>query len=298
MKGSIDHKYIKYCIGILIMVSTLPGCRPDSPYDDLGAKPVAAFTATPISGKVNTYLLISTTPDAFYYKWDIGDGGGAREGKKTDTAYYPEKGTFTIKLLVLAHGGSATATQQVVVANDDPNGCAGNKALLTGCSSKTWVLDQPGGGALFVGPPDGSQWWANNAADVTDRVCTFNDEYTFKKDGSFIYDNKGDIRVDDEGGNPWPTDIGLPIGCASMTQLPAKYQAWGSGNHTFKIIGGNKLQVIGLGAYLGLYKVGENGTATSPENAVTFDIVSMTATKMVVRKLYSWGQWKFTFKVK
>ena len=139
---------------------------------------------------------------------------------------------------------------------------------------------------------------AEIAADVSDRVCTFNDEYTFKKDGSFIYDNKDDMRVDEEGGNPWPADIGLPIGCASMTQIPAKYQAWGSGNHTFKIIGGNKLQVIGPGANLGLYKVGENGTATAPENAVTFDIVSMTATKMVVRKLYSWGQWKFTFKVK
>jgi PKD repeat protein len=294
----LNYKNIPYWLALALLPGLLPSCSPKETFGDIGDKPKAAFTVTPISGKVNSYLLTATTPGAFYYRWDNGDGSGARQGRQVDTAYYPDKGDFTVKLIVLTNGGSDSAKIPVSVAADDPNGCAGKKALLTNCGSKTWVLDQPGGGALWVGDPGGAQWWASGDGDVAERSCAFNDEYTFKKDGTFIFDNKGDIRVDDENSAPWPTDIGLPIGCASMTQIPAKYQAWGSGTHNFKVIGGVKLQVTGLGAFMGLYKVGENGTAATPENVVTFDILEMTASKMVIRKLYSWGQWKFTFKAK
>lgn len=283
---------------LLLAPAFLPGCSPKSSFGDIGEKPKAAFTVTPVAGKVNTYLLTSTTPGAFYYRWNIGDGGGARTGRQVDTAYYPDMGNYTIKLTLMSDGGIDSTTAQVNVAADDPNGCAGRKALLTGCTSKTWVLEQPGGGALIVGPPSGGPWWTSGEADVTGRPCAFNDEYTFKKDGTFILDLKGDIRVDDEGGNPWPTDIGFPIGCINVSQLPDKYKAWGGGNFTFKVIANNKLQVTGNGAYLGLYKAGQNGTSAAPEPSITYDILEMTDTKMVVNKKYDWGQWTFTFRAK
>ncbi|WP_276482953.1 PKD domain-containing protein [Paraflavitalea pollutisoli] len=297
----MQQRFNPYKFSWLLLLATptlFPGCSPKSSYGDIGTKPKAAFTVTPISGQVNKYLLTSSTDDAFYFRWNIGDGGGARVGKKIDTAYYPDKGDYTIKLLVMSDGGIDSANIKVSVAADDPNGCSGRKALLTGCSSKTWVLDQPGGGALWVGDPGGGQWWASGEGDVAGRPCAFNDEYTFKKDGSFIRDVKGDVRVDDEGGNPWPTDIALPVGCATMAQIPAKYQAWGNGNFTFKVIANNKLQVIGNGAYMALYKAGEAGTSGVPESVITYDILEMTATKMVLNKKYDWGQWKFTFKAK
>lgn len=284
---------------LLLQAALTTGCKKNDG-GELGQLPQTSFTVTPVASKVNTYLVTSTTtPSAFAYKWDMGDGNGVRDGKQVDTAYYPEKGTFTIKLTVLAKGGYATATQTVTVANDDPNGCVGKKALLTNCTSKTWVLDQPGGGALFVGDVNGGQWWSNSASDVNaaDRTCLFNDEYTFKKDGSFIFDDKGDIRVDDESGAPWPAAMGPAIGCYSIAQIPAPYKPWGSGNHTFKIVG-NQLQVIGLGAHLGLYKAGQNGTIDMPETSNTYNILELTATKLVVQKMYSWGQWKFTLKAK
>jgi PKD repeat protein len=295
---TINTKRIQYWLLVLLLPGLIPACSPKESFGDLGEKPKAAFTATPIAGKVNAFLLTSTTPDAFYYRWNIGDGGGGREGKQIDTAYYPEKGNYQVKLIVLGKGGADSTTVAVNVAADDPNGCAGNKALLTGCATKTWVLDQPGGGALWVGDPGGAQWWTSTDADVPGRPCAFNDEYTFKKDGTFILDVKGDIRVDDEGGNPWPTDIGLPVGCATVAQLPAKYQAWGGGTFNFKIIGGTKLQVIGNGAYIALYKAGEGGTSGAPETVITYDIVSMTATKMVLNKKYDWGQWRYVLKAK
>jgi hypothetical protein len=295
---TFNNRRINNWLLLLLVPAFMPGCSPKSSFGDIGEKPKAVFTATPVSGKVNTYLLTSTTPNAFYYRWNIGDGGGARAGRQVDTAYYPDKGDYTIKLILLSDGGVDSATVAVSVAADDPNGCAGKKALLTNCTSKTWVLDQPGGGALLVGPLAGGPWWTSGEGDVTDRACLFNDEYTFRKDGSFTQDLKGDIRVDDEGGAPWPTDIGFPIGCINVSQLPAKYKAWGGGNFNFKVIGGNKLQVTGNGAYIGLYKAGEAGTSGAPETVITYDIVEMTATKMVLDKRYDWGHWKFTLKAK
>ncbi len=203
----MQHRNINttyYWLLLLLVPVFIPGCSPKSSFGDIGNKPQAAFTVTPIAGKVNTYLLTSTTADAFYYRWNIGDGGGARTGRKIDTAYYPEKGEYTVKLLLMSGGGIDSTTVKVSVAADDPNGCAGRKALLTGCASKTWILDQPGGGALWVGDPGGGQWWASGEGDVTGRPCSFNDEYTFKKDGTFILDVKGDIRVDDEEAIPGP----------------------------------------------------------------------------------------------
>jgi PKD repeat protein len=285
-------------LAAVVVAASISGCTPDQHDKDLGTPPDASFTTSEITGRVNTYLLTSTTPGAFHFRWDNGDGSGFREGKAVDTAYFPERGTYTVKLIVLGAGGYDTTSRVINVAADDPNGCAGAKALLTGCSSKTWVLEQPGAGALWVGDPNGGQWWSNSAAEVNhvERTCLFNDRYTFSKNGSFVFDDLGDFRVDDEGGNPWPTNIGLPIGCHATTSIPAQYRAWGSGNHTFRIIGGNKLQVIGTGAHLGLYKAGENGTIAAPEASNTYDILELTATRMVVRKMYSWGQWRFTFK--
>ena len=292
------HYMHYYWLLLLLVPLFMPGCSPKNSFGDIGAKPQAAFTATPVSGKVNTYLLTATTPGAFYYRWNIGDGGGARTGRQVDTAYYPDMGNYTIKLILMSDGGIDSTTVQVNVAADDPNGCAGRKALLTNCDTKTWVLEQPGGGALIVGPRSGGPWWTSGDGDVTGRPCTFNDEYTFKKDGTFILDLKGDFRVDDEGGNPWPTDIGFPIGCIGVNQIPDKYKAWGGGNFTFKVIANNKLQVTGNGAYMGLYKAGQNGTSAAPEPFITYDILEMTATKMVLNKKYDWGQWTFTFKAK
>jgi hypothetical protein len=278
---------------IALSVFALGSCEYDK--KELGPKPDASFTVTPIAGQVNKYLLTSTSTNAFRYDWDKADGAGFLTGKQVDTVYFPDKGTYNVKLLVFGESGIDSASQSVVVANDDPAALTPLK-ILSGNSSKTWVLN-PAPGALLVGDNGSTVWWSNNAADVTaaDRTCLFNDEYTFTKTGEFIFNSKGDMRVDDEGGNPWPTDIGLPISCQPMSAIPAKYQAWGSGNFNFSIINNTTLRVTGTGAHLGLYKVGEAGTTANPDPVINYDIIELTPTKLVVRKQYSWGQWRFTF---
>src|SRR5690349_21395017 len=92
---------------IASLTALVSSCFPDSESEDLaiGAPPEVSFTVSPIAGKTNTYLLSSTGSDAFIYRWDLGDGSGEFEGTPIDTAYFPEKGSYTIKLLAVDKNG-------------------------------------------------------------------------------------------------------------------------------------------------------------------------------------------------
>lgn len=295
MKYNIFINRIFGYLAMGLLAGTFAACTPDDADADLGPKPQASFTVTPITDMVNTYLLTSTTSDAFYHIWDKGDGSGAEKGSNVDTAYFSSKGTYTIKLTVLGKGGHAETEQTVTVANDDLSGCA---ARVSGCGdSKTWVLD-PSAGSLWIGDPGGAQWWANSANDVTARGCMFNDEFTFHRDGTFTFDNKGDLWVEEEGGAAHPADIGLSIGCHQATALPAKYRAWGaSDSHTYQVTG-RTIKVMGTGAFLGMYKAGDKGTSAGPEESITYEILELTPNRMVIRKAYDWGQWRFVLRAK
>ncbi|RJE74617.1 hypothetical protein [Reichenbachiella sp. MSK19-1] len=277
---------------------TMVACTPDSEDLSLGKKPEASFTIEPIEGKNNKYLLSNTTDGGFAYYWDKGNGT-FEEGMENDTVYLPWVGEYDISLRVLTPGGYDETTESVTVDTADPNACSGFLSLLTDCSSKTWILAQPEGGALLVGPSDGSTWWTNSAADVmaADRVCLFDNEYTFHAQGDFVFDNQGTFRVDDEGGAAWPAEMGLDIGCYDMDQIPDQFQAWGSGNHKFSLTD-THLTVVGNGAHIALYKVGSSGSITTPEASVSYEIVSLTADKMVIKKYFDWGGWVFTLKPK
>lgn len=263
---------------------------------DLGPKPDASFTIAPVAGQVNKYVLTSTSLNSFRYDWDKANGAGYVKGNSIDTVYFPDAGTYTIKLLAYGQSGMDSASQQLVVAADDPAALTPFK-MLTGNSSRKWKL-APEPGALFIGPPDFSQtWWASGLGDITSRSCLFNDEYTFTKTGSVLtYDSKGDFYVDEEGGQPHPA--GMPaVGCYANSAIPVQFQPWAnSGNFTFEVIGNTKLKINGLGAHLGLYKAGTtNAALPAPESSVTYDIVSITPTRLVIKLDYGWGAWRFTY---
>ena len=282
--------------GLIILSCSLLflSCKYDM--KDLGAKPKASFTVSPIAGQTNKYLLTSTSQNAFRYDWDKANGGGYIQGKPIDTVYFPDAGTYTVKLFVFGQSGIDSASQVITVAADDPAAITPLK-LLTGNSSRKWKL-APEAGALWIGPDAATTWWQNGLAEVTSRSCLFNDEYTFTKAGNVLsFDSKGDFYVDEEAGNPWPA--GMPaVGCYSNSAIPAQFQAWAnSATFTFDVINNNKLKVIGTGAHLGLYKAATppDAAVTTPQPSVTYDIVSITATRLVIKLDYGWGAWRFTY---
>ena len=277
-----------------VLLVALSSCKYET--RDLGAKPEASFTITPVAGQMNKYVLSSTSKNAFRYEWDKADGKGFITGKETDTVYYADKGNYTVRLFVYGQSGVDTAAQLIQVAEDDPAGITPLK-LLTGNSTKKWKL-APEAGALWIGPSDYSQtWWSNTAGDVTARSCAFNDEYSFSKDGSLVVDNKGDFYVDMEGATVWPADMPAPAGCYDNSAIPAAYQAWTGGNFTFEFVNNNTLKLKGKGAYFGVYKAGNppNAAVTAPENEISYQVVSLTANRLVVKLDYGWGTWQFTY---
>jgi hypothetical protein len=292
MKHIIKNRYrISF---ILLLAVFFSACK--YKVADLMPKPKASFTVTPVSGQVNKYLLTSTSTNSFRHDWDKATGSYLT-GKQIDTVYFPDKGAFRVKLLVYGQSGMDTTSQIINVAADDPAAQTPLK-ILTGNSTKKWKL-APEAGALWIGPSDYSAtWWANSVADVSARSCQFNDEWTFTKTGNvFSYDTKGDFWVDDEAGNPHPA--GMPsIGCHPLSDIPAQFQAWTSGGpFSFDVIGTNQLKVTGTGAHLGLYKAANppDAAVLTPQSTITYQIVSLTQTRMVLKIDYGWGTWQFTF---
>ncbi|WP_276503607.1 PKD domain-containing protein [Terrimonas pollutisoli] len=293
MRKLIDqpcHLITTLILGSSILLSS---CEYD--VRDLEPKPTASFSITPIAGQTNKYLLTSTSQHTFRYDWDKADGRGFKTGKSVDTAYFADKGTYTLKLFAFGHSGTDTASQTITVAQDDPAAQTPFK-LLTGNSSRKWKLASEAG-ALWIGPDANTTWWQNGVGELTSRSCLFNDEYTFNKTGSTVaYDSKGDFYVDEEGGNPHPS--GMPaVDCYANGDIPSQFQDWvKDGNFTFEVTG-NKLKIIGKGAHLGLYKAGTppDAALATPAASVTYDIVSITASRLVLKLDYGWGAWRFTY---
>ena len=121
------------CLAFSFYIS---GCKKDDA--ELGTKATAAFTATAISGRTNTYLLQSTSQNAFAYQWDKGNGTFVK-GSAVDTAYFPLKGSYTIKLRAFGRGGYDSTAQSVTIAVDDILNNATFKLLI----AKSWKLNIP-----------------------------------------------------------------------------------------------------------------------------------------------------------
>lgn len=112
-----------------ICVSAVIGsCRPEK-FDNGNGLETAlqpSFTITPVTGRTNTYLIRNTTPGAINTRWDLDKGTGYVIGKQVDTVFYPDAGTYNIKMQAMGKGGifyDATPAP-VNVATSDP--VAGN----------------------------------------------------------------------------------------------------------------------------------------------------------------------------
>jgi len=279
-------------ISIFIIALCCVACEPqEDAKPDIGAPPSNPSFDITQGSTPNEFILTNTTPDAFLTFWDLGTAG-QREGEQVEVIL-PFIGTYDVKMTTFNKGGSGSTTQSINVTQDDPNACFGNVQMLTDCMEKTWKI-APEAGALYVGPDLNTVWWENSETDVTDRACHFNDEYIFRKNGEFEYKSNGDFWADSDGdGNIYPPDLAIEVGCHPNTDWPSAYQAWDSGLHSFDITN-NTLKVNGEGAWIGLYKVGTSGDVLEPQQSVTYNIESISNTRMILVADYGEQIWKFT----
>ena len=172
----------------------------------IGAPPTtadAAFTYV-ASAQSDNVIEFTASNSSVSASWDFGNGATG-EGTNV-TASYPFAGTYTVTLTVQNSGGSASSTQDVTIAQDDPN-LINNPIfdLLTGGTSgpgfKTWAIDSVRAAHFGVGPdPIGAagyypEWYEAAALEKTGSGM-YDDLYTFKLSG-FGYDmiTNGDVYV-------------------------------------------------------------------------------------------------------
>lgn len=282
-----------FLAGLFILASCTP--QVDDKIE-LGPLPVASFEI--IEGATaNDFILRNTSVETFLTQWKVDfldptNPPLIMNGDEIEVSF-PFKGEFPVTMTVFNQGGHTILSKDVSVAEDAVVGCVGNIELLTNCDEKTWVIASEEN-ALYVGPSLDEKWWGNSLDDVSARTCHFNDQYTFRSNGEFEYDNLGDFWADtDSNGDIWPSDLGLPVGCNNASDWPDTYKAWDSGKHSFNI-SETGLTVIGTGAWIGLYKIGTSAEVATPQESVTFQILEISETRLVIYVDYGGQVWRVT----
>jgi len=179
MKRKINY----FPILLFFLLVLINGCTPELD-EELGVKAKASFTMSPVTGKVNTYLLTSTSQDAFGYQWNKGNGTFVK-GKQVDTAYFPLRGTYTVQLRAYGRGGYDTASQSVVITVDD---ILANPTFQM-LTAKTWKLNpDPTANAIIVGTESNpAQYYGGGPL----AACQTDDTYKFSTALKLTYNANG-----------------------------------------------------------------------------------------------------------
>jgi hypothetical protein len=131
MKSIINFKTITMILPLAVGVMFLPGCQKqtDNSYEIYGKVDslAASFTATPVQGDANKYVITNTTPGACVgTRWDLGKGDGWAMGKVSDTAFYPDAGTYTINMQALDKRGKLYSASPVTITITQSDPAYGN----------------------------------------------------------------------------------------------------------------------------------------------------------------------------
>lgn len=150
-------------------------CKDEDYSNKLGTSAEASFTVTKVADKVNTYLLESTSENAYRYQWDLGLNEGLRSAGSSIEAHFLAKGTYHVKLYAHGEGGYDIATQAIVVEQDDFTPTLENPTfqLLT---AHTWQLDGSSSAPVIVGTENNPSEYFGGGALVD---CQLDDAYTF-----------------------------------------------------------------------------------------------------------------------
>ncbi|MBX3241582.1 MAG: hypothetical protein KIT80_11400 [Chitinophagaceae bacterium] len=113
------------CLGILL--SCVAGsCQKNEADNGLKTELQASFTATPVAGRTNTFLVINNTSGAINTRWDFDKGTGFTMGKMVDTVFFPDAGVYTVRMQAMGKGGIFydAPAQTIDIPTSDP--VAGN----------------------------------------------------------------------------------------------------------------------------------------------------------------------------
>lgn len=208
MKYGSKLRSLSWLLG-LSFLAVMNSCDKDddTSIGDPPSQADAAFTYQASASNDNIIEFTASNP-ALDASWDFGNGSTAKGSEVTAT--YPFAGTYTVTLTVQNSGGSASSSQDITIAQDDPS-LIDNPLfeLLTGGSTKTWAIDSVGAAHFGVGPnPIGAagkypEYYAAGPLEKSGSGM-YDDRYTFKIQGfGFDMITNGDVYVNsDHAGIP------------------------------------------------------------------------------------------------
>lgn len=253
----------QYCLPLVAVLFLLSsGCKEEDYTDKLGTSAKASFKVTKVQGKVNTYLLESTSQDAYRYQWDFGLNEGLKSGGSSIEAYFISKGSYNVKLYAYGEGGYDIATQPIVVDQDDFTPTLNNETFKL-LVAHAWKLDPGSSAPVIVGKEDNpTEYFAGGAL----ANCQVDDEYTFSFSNNafkLVYNARGATF---NGGNVNPNfNCGSDRSYESAFTFSTAVQGAGIATITIPDTPPNR--------FIGVTDVSSNN----------YRIISITANEMVLR---------------
>lgn len=296
MKKLVQNAWV---LSLLFMAITMVSCDKDK------LEVISGFSYQVDATDFKKVTFTNAAQNYTAVSWDFGDGNTSTE--LNPVHIYATTGAFTVKLT--ATGAEGTDVSSQVVTITDPNA---ELTKLVGDASKKWKLLRVVNAnrwPLEVGPIAKDQvWWGlgRDNDDIAGRPCIMNDEWIFGRDMSMQYKTNGDFWA--EGGVFEPANICAASTPANMTGPGGTdLSAFGDGTHTFVLTNGTKptLEVKGLGAFVGLPKIGTDSEVSVPQQSVVFDIIKLhdgAVDTLILESDYKWdpanvtdnAYWKIT----
>jgi len=303
MKKSIN---LKWAIAFFLIITQMISCKKDKTEQDF----IASFTYSVDSYDFKKVTFTNLSRNYSQLSWDFGDTT-ALSGETNPVHTYLTLGTYTVKLKATSPGG-LTNIWSAKINIIDPNA---ELTKLVGDSAKTWKLlhdVSTGVYPLQVGPYNRSTiWWAVglNNTEIANRPCMWNDTWTFKRDGTLVFNANGDFWAE----NPIfsPSNICQTTTTANMKGVNGEdMSAWGDGVHRFRIDKGDKPKItaIGKGAFIGFFKSATHYEVTKltpmVQDSVTYDLIRLvdgTVDTLIIEAEYKFelgdatpgGYWRY-----
>ncbi|MTI22812.1 PKD domain-containing protein [Fulvivirga sp. RKSG066] len=284
-----------------LLLVLLVSCGDDDDGAVVSPDPIASFQFEVDDTNFFKVDFTNFSQNAESYAWDFGDGNSSTEENPSHT--YDAEGTYTVKLTASnASGASSGKTETVEIS--DPNT---KLTLLAGTDSKTWKLIREGTSMLLASGPDPSAadyqvFWPGNSNDGS-RPCLYDDEFTFTRDGSYIYNDNGsfwgEFGVFDGTVN---FEKCFDATAANMVNKDGvDVSAWLSGTHSYSYDAtNNTITLTGEGAWIGIPKLGTSEESTVPASEVKFNATvvdggSTGVDTLYVNFSYDGAFWPFTY---
>jgi PKD repeat protein len=258
-------------LGFIALIA-FSACKKDDD-DPKPENPIASFQFAISQTNFFEVTFTNFSQNATSYNWNFGDGQTSIEVNPVHE--YADAGTYEV-VLTAKNDADASATFSQTIEITDPNEAL---VLLAGTTSKTWKLFREGTSMSFGPNADNpAGWWSgleNNGA----RPCSYYQEFTFHFDGTYVFDDKGEFWGEFGVFNDqWNYEIcfeALPENMINKDGIDVS--AWLSGTHAYTYNpSAGTITLNGLGAWIGIPKLGTTEETTVPVSTVTFDVVSIT----------------------